>query len=122
MDVTNNWRFCAVGNIKAQHTDKCGTVFYGSKAFSGGTKVYMNDRISGLNDGRITVLGLNRFGRYTTESVPVDLIENVRSQRIFNPKVLKIMHNLEVMDGWLWRGRTAEDRRTLKNFVETWND
>ena len=121
MDVNNNWRFCVVGNIKAQHTDETGKVLYGTKAFSGGTKVYIDDKTWGLNDGRISVIGLNRFGRYTTESVPVGLIENVRIQRVFKPKVLEIMNYLEIMDGWPWRGRTAEDRKAVKTFVEKWN-
>ena len=122
MDVNNNWRFCVVGNIKAQHTDETGKVLYGTKAFSGGTKVYIDDKTCGLNDGRISVIGLNRFGRYTTESVPVNLIENVRIQRVFKPKVLEIMNYLEAMDGWPWRGRTAEDRKAVKTFVEKWNN
>ena len=121
MDVSNNWRFCVVGNIKAQHTDETGKVLYGTKAFSGGTKVYIDDKTFGLNDGRISVIGLNRFGRYTTESVPVGLIENVRMQRVFKPKVFEIMNYLEIMDGWFWRGRTAEDRKAVKTFVEKWN-
>ena len=83
MDTNNNWRFCAVGNIKAQHTDENGTVLYGTKAFSVGTKVYIDDKTWGLNNGCISAIGLNRFGRYATESVPVDLIKNVRMQRIF---------------------------------------
>lgn len=121
VDVNNNWRFCAVGNIKLQHTDENGTVFYGSKAFSGRTKVYMDDRTWGLNDGQISVIGLNRFGRYVIESVPVDLIENVRAQRVFKPKVLEIINHLEILEGWPWRGRTAEDRKAVKRFVEMWN-
>ncbi len=121
MEVNNKWRFCAVGNITTQHTDEAGTVLYGTKAFSGGTKVYIDDRTWGLNDGKISVIGLNRFGRYTTESVPVDLVENVRTQRVFKPKVLEMMYYLETMDGWPWRGRTAEDRKAVKAFVEKWN-
>ena len=121
MEVNNNWRFCVVGNVIAQHTDETGTVLYGTKAFSGGTKVYIDDKTWGLNEGKISVIGLNRFGRYTIESVPVDLIENVRTQRVFKPKVLEIMHHLEIMDGWPWRGRTAEDRKAVKAFVKNWN-
>ena len=122
MDVNDNWRFCVVGNIKVRHKDETGKVLYGTKAFSGGTKVYIDDRTWGLNDGHISVIGLNRFGRYTVESIPVDLVENVRAQRVFKPKVLKIMRYLEAMDGWPWRGRTAEDRKAVKAFVEKWND
>ena len=122
MDVNDNWRFCVVGNIKVRHKDGTGKVLYGTKAFSGGTKVYIDDRTWGLNDGHISVIGLNRFGRYTVESVPVDLVENVRAQRVFKPKVHEIMRYLEAMDGWPWRGQTAEDRKAVKAFVEKWND
>jgi len=122
MDNNKNWRFCAVGNIKAQHTDENGTVFYGTKAFSGGTKVYIDDKTWERNSGDVSVIGLNRFGRYVIESVPRSLIENVRIQRVFKPTVLEIMDYLEMMDGWPWRGRTAEDRRAVKAFVENWNN
>ena len=121
MSENNNWRFCAVGNIKAQHTDATDKVLYGTKAFSGGTKVYIDDKTWGLNDGQISVIGLNRFGRYAIESVPVDLIENVRSQRVYKPTVIKIMDYLEIMDGWQWRGRTVADRKAVTAFVKMWN-
>lgn len=122
MDVNKNWRFCAVGNIKAKHTCENGKVLYGTKAFSGGTKVYIDDKTLELNGERVSVIGLNRFGRYTTESVPANLIENVRMQRIYKPVVLRIMDYLEVLDGWPWRGRTAEDRKAVKAAVEMWNN
>ena len=121
MDANKSWRFCAVGNVKLQHTDKNGQIFYGTKAFSGGTKVYIGDRTYMLNGESVSVIGLNRFGRYAVESVPINLIENVRVQRIFKPTVLKMMDYLEVMDGWPWRGRTAEDRKALHAFINTWN-
>ncbi len=122
MDVNETWRFCVVGNIKTQHADENGKILYGTKAFSGGTKVYIDDRTGGLNAEEISVIGRNRFGRYTIERVSVDLIENVRAQRVFKPKVLEIMHYLEIMEGWPWRGRTAEDRKAVKAFAETWNN
>lgn len=121
MDANNTWRFCAVGNIKAQHTDETGAVFYGTKAFSGGAKVYIDDRSRNLSNREIEVIGLNRFGRYAVERVPIDLIENVRLQRVFKPNVLKIMDYLETIEGCPWRGRTTADRKILKAFVETWN-
>ena len=121
MDEQTAWRFCAVGNIKSHHVDENGQLLYGTKAFSGGTKVYIDDRTWGLHDGHISVIGMSRFGRYTIESVSVDLIENVRAQRIYKPTILKIMDYLEVADGWPWRGRTAEDRKAVKSFVKMWN-
>lgn len=122
MDINKNWRFCAVGNIKAKHTCENGKVLYGSKAFSGGTKVYIDDKTLGVNSECVSVIGLNRFGRYTTESVSVNLIENVRAQRIYKPVALRIMDYLEVLDGWRWRGRTAEDRKAVKAFAEMWSN
>ena len=122
MSEIKNWRFCAVGNIVAQHVDADGKILYGTRAFSGGTKVYINDFTYGLNPGRITVIGQNRHGRIATESVPNDLIENVREQRIFCPRVLKVMDYLEIMDGWTWRRRTAKDKREVQAFVNRWND
>ena len=114
------WRFCVVGNIKEQHTGADGEILYGTIAFSGGTKIYLDDRTWGLNCDKITVIGLNRYKKYAVESVQVDLIENIRIQRIFKPTVLEIMDYLEAVDGWKWRGRTAEDKRELKKFVESW--
>ncbi|MBQ4579008.1 MAG: hypothetical protein IJA84_08105 [Clostridia bacterium] len=121
METVQDWRFCAVGNIVAQHTDEAGQVFYGTKAFSGGTKVYIEDKTWSASDGSVAVIGLNRFGRYAVESVPKDLIEHIRMQRVFKPVVLRIMAHQASMDGWVWRGRTAADRKALRAFVEQCN-
>lgn len=121
-DNNKNWRFCVVGNITKQHLDADGNVLYGTKAFIGGTKVYIDDRSFNLNEGMVSIIGLNRYGRYAIENIPIDLIENIRLQRVFKPKILEIMHSLEIMDGWVWRGRTAEDKRTLNAFIKTWNE
>lgn len=120
METNKAWRFCAVGNIIAQHPGEDGKVLYGTKKFSGGTKVYIDDRTWGLNDGKISVIGLNRFKHYEIDSVDVALIENVRLQRVFKPTVLKIMEHVEWMDGWKWRERTAQDKKEIKTFVEMW--
>lgn len=120
MDLNNTWRFCAVGNIKAQHEGEDGQIFYGTKNFSGGTKVYIYDKTWGLNEGKITVVGRSRFGRYAIESVDINLIENVRLQRVFKPGVLEMMDRLEAMEGCIWRCRTSKDRKEVTAFVETW--
>ena len=122
MSEDSNWRFCAVGNIKTQHTDETGKVLYGTKAFIGGTKVYIDDKTWGLNEKYVSVIGLNRFKRYAVESIPVGLIENVRLQRIYKPTVLEIMNYLEVLDGWVWHGRTVADRKEITDFVKMCND
>lgn len=122
MNENNAWRFCAVGNIKAQHLGEDGQTYYGTKKFSGGTKVYIDDKTWGLNVNKITLIGLNRFGHYEIDSVDVNLIENIRLQRVFKPTVLKIMEHLECLDGWQWRSRTSQDRKEIKAFIEMWNE
>ena len=122
MSETNNWRFCVVGNIIPQHINDEGKVLYGTKAFSGGTKIYIYDQTCGLNQGRISVIGQNRFGRYVFDSIPNNLIENVRAQRIFKPVVLEIMDYLEVTEGCSWRGRTSKDKKEVNAFVEMWKN
>jgi len=47
-------------------------------------------------------------------------VENVRTQRIYNPKVITIMEHLEAMDGWEWWKRTAADRKDTEQFVSEW--
>lgn len=120
-DSGNNWRFCAVGNIVKEHVDEDGTVFYGTKAFPGGTKVYLDDRTYGVNEGMVNVIGLNRFKKYALENIPDTFIEHVRMKRVYKPTILKIMDHLESVDGWMWRKRTAEDKRAVKAFVQAWN-
>lgn len=122
MKTNKTWRFCVVGNIIDEHIGKNGEVFHGTKKFRRGAKVYIDDRTWELNDGKITVIGLNRFKHYEIDSVDVSLIENVRLQRVFNPTVLKIMDHVEWMDGWQWRERTAQDKREIKAFVEMWKN
>ena len=102
--------------------DENGKVLYGTRAFVGGTKVYIDDKTWGLNEGYVSVIGLNRFKRYAVESIPVDSIVNVRLQRIYKPTVIEIMNYLEISDGWVWRGRTVADRKEISDFVRMWNN
>ena len=121
MDNEQDWRFCVVGNIVKTHLDEEGITRYGTKAYTGGTKVYIDARGWFRRDyGKdwVCVIGRNRFGRYALESVPLDLIENIRTSRVFKPTVLKIFDHVECMDGWHWWGRTSEDRREAKEFVK----
>lgn len=116
-----DWRFCVVGNIVKTHPDEEGITRYGTKAYTGGTKVYIDARGWFRRDyGKewVCVIGRNRFGRYALESVPIDLIDNIRISRVFKPTVLKILDYVECMDGWHWWGRTSEDRREAKEFVK----
>ena len=60
---------------------------------------------------------MNRFGRLVLEHVPIELIENFRTQKIYKPHVLEIIDYLRVMEGWEWWGRTAADRKATEKFV-----
>ena len=123
VDANNeqDWRFCVVGNIVRTHPDEEGITRYGTKAFAGGAKVYLDARTwlrREYSKEEITVIGKNRFGRYEIQAVPLAYIENIRTSRVFKPTVLKILDHVEWMDGWHWWGRTSDDRREAKEFVK----
>lgn len=118
---SDNWRFGAVGNIVKQHIDEEGIVRYGTKAFTGGTKVYIDGIAWSKEQDSVSVIARNRFGRYVIERVPVELVENVRTQRIYKTTVLEIMDYEESMDGCPWWKRTVADRKAAKAFVDAWN-
>lgn len=118
MDSTKEWRFGVAGNIIRTHYDEEGILRYGTKAFSGGTKVYINglDWNSSWTD--VNVIGKNRFGRFEVQRVPLDYIENIRFQRIFQPTVLEIIDYVGAVDGWDWWWRTSADRKEAKAFAD----
>ena len=118
MDQDKQWRFCVAGNIVKSHLDEEGVLRYGTKAFTGGTKVYLDGKGWKELPSTISVIGQNRFGRYVLEWVPMELIENVRCQRVFKRTVLNIMDYLERMENWSWWQRTAADRREAEAFAE----
>ncbi len=118
MDQDKQWRFCVAGNIVKSHLDEEGVLRYGTKAFTGGTKVYLDGKGWKELPSTICVIGQNRFGRYVLERIPITLIENVRCQRVFKRTVLAIMDHLEWMDNWSWWCRTAADRREAEAFAE----
>lgn len=114
----SKWRFGVVGNIISEHTDDSGNVYYGTKAFTSGTKVYIDGKHWDHTRTDICVIGRNRFGRMVLESIPIHLIENIRTQRIYKPHVLEMIDHLRVMEGWEWWGRTAADRKESEKFVK----
>ena len=117
-----NWIFGVVGNIVKTHSGEDGVVYYGTKAFTGGTKVYLNGKYWDSQCENIAVIGRNRFGRTVFERVPIELIENVRVQRIYKPHVLEIIDYLRWMEGLEWWERTAADRKDTERFVKEWNE
>lgn len=123
VDDKTPWNFCVVGNIVKTRTDEMGIPRHGTSAFSGGTKVYIQGKF--WNDyykerGLVSVIGLSRGKKYESHEVPVDAIENVRFQRVFDPKVVSMMDHYEYSQAW-WH-RTADDRREAKAFAEEWNN
>ena len=115
-----NWRFGAVGNIIKSHIGDDGKTYYGTKAFKGGTKVYLDGKFFPSDAAQISVIGLNRYGKYAIETVPTALIENVRFKVIHDMTAMKIMDYEEDVEGWKWWGRTANDKREAKAFVQSW--
>ena len=118
MDKNSSWRFGVVGNIISSHDDECGKTLYGTKAFLPGTKVYIDGNNWYIGRNEVSVIGLNRFGRYVLDRVKIELIENIRTQKIYKPHVLKIIDYLSVMDGIEWWGRTVVDKKAAERFVE----
>ena len=122
MGERDNWRFGVVANICEIHVDEHGEIRYGSKAFSPGTKVYLAGKSWSSEHTEIYVIGRNRHGRIVLEMIPVEFIENVRTKKIFKPHVLKIIHYLEIADGWIWWGNTDDDRIDTQEFVAKWHE
>ncbi len=119
------WKYAVAGNIKKSHIDENGISRYGTAAFKGNSKVYLSgrlwdERLPGDNKKEIAVLGLSRGRRYYVDSVPVNLIENVRLARVYTPKVLEIMSDWEFADCW-W-GNTQEERNDAVAFVKRWKE
>lgn len=120
MTDEKDWRFCVVGNVTATHFDEDGVLRYGTKAFTGGTKVYIpwKDWYDIDNRDGVLVIGLNRFHRYAVEYVPFKLLENIRFQIVFKKTVLDRISDEEAMEGAYSWGRTAADKRGAKAFAE----
>ena len=120
------WIFGTVGNITAKHIDEDGNTYYGTKAFTPGTKVYIGGKYWAPpietdwdpSTTTIRVIGRNRFGRIAVERIPVFLIENVRVQRIYSPHILDIVSHIHALDGKEWWDNTVADRKGTENFVK----
>lgn len=72
MSNENAWRFGVSGNIVNSHTDQEGVLRYGTKAFAGGTKVYLNGKLWRADRNEMKVIGRNRFGRFVVEHIPIE--------------------------------------------------
>ena len=115
------WRYAVAGNIKKTRIDENGILRYGTVAFKGNTKVYLcgrlwDERLPDEYKTEISVLGLSRGGKYYVDSVPFELLENLRITRVYTPKVLRMMSNFEFYECW-W-GNTQEERDDASAFLK----
>ncbi|MBR5370891.1 MAG: hypothetical protein IK130_01615 [Oscillospiraceae bacterium] len=111
------WAWCMVGNIVHQHTyGENQEIRYGSKQFSGGTKVFCAPAAWGDGYENIVVIGTPRFKRsYIEVIMRSEYIENFRMQRIFKPAVLKRM----CASPYRWWGDLDEDRAEIIAYLES---
>jgi len=114
------WRFGVVANITEYHIGDDGKEYRGTKPFTPGTKVCLGGKGWDDKNDSIGVIGRNRFGRIALKWIPVNCIENVRTGRIYNPRILSIIDCQERLEGWEWWGKTPSDRKETKKFVENW--
>ncbi|MBQ6756042.1 MAG: hypothetical protein IJP43_03740 [Oscillospiraceae bacterium] len=117
MDRPEKMKYCVVGNIVKEHTDKDGIVRYGSRAFPGGRKVYITRC---LWHGEVEVLGMNRYKTYVYDLVPLELIENIRFKRTMSPIMVERMKNTDEFPDTWW-GYKEEDRIGAMEYVELLN-
>ncbi|SOC16445.1 hypothetical protein [Pseudobutyrivibrio ruminis] len=112
-------KYCVVANIKSDsYCDKNGFIRYGTKVFPAGRKIYLSRR---LWKNGVVAMGLNRYkSRYDTDTVPLDLVENIRVTRTFKPSILiKMGFCDEYIDMW-WSHR-AEDFKRAQEYAEMLN-
>ena len=115
MDEHRKWKYCVVGNIVKERIDENGILRHGTVAFRGGTRVYLEGKYHYGNE--IRVLGLNRFGRYAFEYIPLDQIENVRFTRTYKPRIMELMYEYEE---FCWWHHSDEDGLDAKQFAANW--
>ena len=118
MSEQQKWKYCVAGNILKTRVDENFNYRNGTAAFRGGAKVYLNGRFHTFDQDTIDVIGLTRGHRFQVIRISPLVIENVRLQRVYKPKVLEIMNNWEFYDCW-WHD-TDEDRADAERFVAEW--
>lgn len=111
------WCWCLVGNIVEKHPyGEEHEIRYGSKHFSGGTKVYIAPAQWGDGMEKIVVLGLSRHSRNFVEVViSSKLVENFRLGKVYKPVLLKRM----LESSYTWWGDSEKDRESVITFIES---
>ena len=120
--MSQKWVFGIAANVIGAHMGNDGNVYYGTKALTPGTKVYINGKINAdaeltLQD-EVAVIGQNRFKHYTYEWVAIRLLENFRVTRIYTPKVMDKMWQDESMEGSAWYSNHFADHKACRRFVK----
>lgn len=91
---------------------------YGTKSFSGGTKVYVAPAQWGDGFEKVCVIGKPRHAFRLIEIViKSDNIENFRLKKVFTPSVLKLMGK----SAHTWWGNTDEDKKNILTLVNSLN-
>lgn len=111
------WRWCLVGNIVEKHPyGEEHEIRYGSKHFSGGTKVYIAPAQWGDGMEKIVVLGLSRHSQNFVEVViSSKLVENFRLGKAYQPILLKRMDE----SPYRWWDNSDNDREEIIGYIES---
>ncbi len=114
------FRWCLVGNIKETHEyGEQHEIKYGTKHFSGGTKVYIAPAQWGDGFEKVVVIGKPRHGSKLIEIVmPSERIENFRLKKVYKPEVLDQM---EASDHHWWDD-SDKDREEIASLAESINN
>lgn len=115
MEEKKKWKYCVVGNIVNERMDENGVPRRGTVAFRGGARVYLEGKYH--YGDTIRVLGLNRFGRYAFEYIPLNQIENVRFTKTYKPRIIELMYEYEE---FCWWNNSDEDGFDAKQFAMNW--
>lgn len=111
------WQWCLAGNIVESHEYGEGhEIRVGTKQFGPGTKVYIAPAQWGDGYENVCVIGKPRRKRPLIEVViKMDLIENFRLKKVFQPAVLKRMEK----SPYSWWGSTDESRERILELIES---
>ncbi|MBU5462701.1 hypothetical protein [Lachnoclostridium sp. MSJ-17] len=111
------WRWCLVGNIIEKHPyGEEHEIRYGSKHFSGGTKVYIAPAQWCDGMEKIVVLGLSRYSRNFVEVVISNkLVENFRLGKVYQPALLRRM----LESSYIWWDDSEKDKESIITYIES---
>lgn len=114
-----NSRWCLVGNIVTCHEyGEDQQIKYGTKQFSGGTKVYIAPAQWGDGYEKVVVIGISRKVRHYIEVIiNRRYIENYRLERVYKPSILQRM----LESTYRWWDDTEQGRDNIIETAEFWN-